>query len=52
MDDPALMVNGGDPQLDAGIKLMLSELERNPYRPVPAPTPRDMSGMGIRPEDK
>jgi tricorn protease len=52
IDDPALMVNGEDPQLDAGIKLMLAELEKNPYRPVPAPPHRDMSGMGVRPEDK
>ncbi len=31
MDDPALMTNGGDPQLDAGIKQMLDELKRAPY---------------------
>ncbi|MHC4109222.1 MAG: hypothetical protein ACYSTY_14165 [Planctomycetota bacterium] len=27
IDDPALMTEGGDPQLDAAIQLMLAEIE-------------------------
>jgi tricorn protease len=50
--DPALMVDGGDPQLDAAIDLMLEEIERNPYVPTPKPVYPNRSGMGIRPEDK
>lgn len=52
VDDPALMVDGGDPQLDKAIEVMLEEIERNPYVPVPKPGYPDRSGMGIRPEDK
>jgi tricorn protease len=50
--DPALMVDGGDPQLDAAIALMLDEIEANPYVPTPKPVYPNRSGMGIRPEDK
>jgi tricorn protease len=50
--DPALMVDGGDPQLDAAIDLMLDEIARNPYVPTPKPVYPNRSGMGIRPEDK
>lgn len=52
IDDPALMVNGGDPQLDRAIELMLEEIQRNPYRPAPRPKSPDRAGMGIAPEDK
>jgi len=52
IDDPALMVDGGDPQLDAAIRHMLAELERNPYKPPPRPAYPDRSGMGIKAEDK
>lgn len=52
VDDPALMVNGGDPQLDAAIKLMLTEIETHPHIPPPVPPPPDRHGMGIREEDK
>ncbi len=52
VDHPALMVSGGDPQLDAGIDLMMREIQENPFRPVPVPPYPDRSGMGIRPEDK
>ena len=37
IDDPALMVGGGDPQLDAAIDLMLDEIRTNPYVPTPKP---------------
>ncbi len=52
IDDPALMVGGKDPQLDAAIAHMLSELERNPYKKPRRPPYPDRSGMGIREADK
>lgn len=52
IDDPALMVNGEDPQLDAAIEHILAEIERSPYTPPPRPEYPDRSGMGIRPEDR
>ena len=52
VDDPALMVGGGDPQLDAAIEHMLSELERNPYQPPQRPAYPDRSGMGILTKDR
>jgi tricorn protease len=30
LDDPALMVNGGDPQLDAALRLVMDELQKQP----------------------
>jgi tricorn protease len=51
-EDPARMVNGGDPQLDAGIRLMLAELKRKSYRLPHRPAYPDRSGMGIRKEDR
>jgi tricorn protease len=52
VDDPALMVEGGDPQLDAAIEHMLAEIEKNGYHPPQRPAAPDRSGMGLRPEDK
>jgi len=52
LDDPALMTDGGDPQLDAAIKQMELELKRNPYVPPHRPAYPDKSGMGINPRDK
>jgi tricorn protease len=52
IDDPALMVDGGDPQLDAAIKHMLDEIEKNPYVPAKRPPYPDRSGMGILEEQK
>ncbi len=52
IDDPALMQNGADPQLDAAIAHLLDELARNPYvKPSRPPSP-DRKGMGIDPRDK
>jgi tricorn protease len=52
IDDPALMVDGSDPQLDKAIQVVLEEIERNPpKRPVVPPAP-DRSGIGITEEDK
>jgi len=52
IDDPALMVDGGDPQLDAAIKHMLDEIESNPYVPAKRPPYPDRSGMGILEKQK
>jgi tricorn protease len=52
IDDPALMIDGGDPQLDAAIALMLQELNTNPYQPPQRPSPPDRSGMGIQDMDR
>ena len=52
VDDPALMVDGGDPQIDAAIEHMLKELKENPYVPAKRPAYPDRSGMGILEEQK
>jgi len=49
--DPALMWDGGDPQLDAAIDLMLEELTTGGYDPPDKPDYPDRSGMGIPLED-
>jgi tricorn protease len=52
IDDPALMVDGGDPQLDEAIRQMIAEIERNPFVPTPRPAPRDRRGMEVPDSDK
>ncbi len=52
VDDPSMMTNGEDPQLDAAIDHMLDELKRNPYKPPKRPRFPDRSGMGITEKDK
>lgn len=52
VDDPALMWDGGDPQLDAAINHMLDELRRNPYIPPKRPAAPDRSGSGIKKDDR
>jgi tricorn protease-like protein/C-terminal processing protease CtpA/Prc len=52
LDDPGLMKDGGDPQLDKAIEHLLEELKTKTFVPVPKPKYPDRSGMGIRPEDK
>ncbi|GAB4376204.1 MAG: S41 family peptidase [Acidobacteriota bacterium] len=52
IDDPAKMVDGSDPQLDAAIAEVLAEIERHPYVPPKRPEYPDRSGMGIAPEDR
>ena len=50
-DDPALMQNGGDPQLDAAIGEMLKEVQSKPFIPAKRPAAPDRKGMGIPKED-
>jgi len=52
IDDPALMLEGGDPQLERAIALMLEELEKNPYKAPARPAYPDRKGMGLAPKDK
>ncbi len=52
IDDPALMTDGGDPQLDAAIEQMLEEIEKNPYVPAERPPYPDRSDMGILEKNK
>jgi tricorn protease len=52
MDDPAKMVDGGDPQLDAAIAHMLGELKSNPHIIPTRPASPDRSGVGVTEEDK
>ena len=52
VDDPAKMVNGGDPQLDSAIELMLEELKTNAFKQPARPAYPNRKGMGIKPEDK
>jgi tricorn protease len=52
IDDPSLMVEGGDPQLDAAIQHMLEELERAPYEAPKRPPYPNRSGMGIADQDR
>ncbi|MHC5026860.1 MAG: S41 family peptidase [Planctomycetota bacterium] len=52
VDDPAKMVDGGDPQLDVAIELMLEEVERNPPTRPASPELPVRSGIGIEEADK
>jgi tricorn protease len=52
LDDPALMQNGADPQLDAAIKLMMDSIKDKPYKPAARPPYPDRSGMGVPAKDR
>ncbi len=52
IDDPAKMVDGSDPQLDAAIDLMIEEVNRNPYVPPKRPPYPNRRGMGIPEQDR
>jgi tricorn protease len=52
LDDPALMVHGGDPQLDAAIKHLQEELKRIPYVAPKRPAYPNRSGAGIEKRDR
>lgn len=52
VDDPAQMVQGGDPQLDSAITLMLEEIKTNGFKKPARPAYPNRKGFGIKPEDK
>ena len=51
VDDPALMVDGGDPQLEAGVKHLLEELQGWKPADMTRPAGPDRRGAGVTPED-
>jgi tricorn protease len=52
VDDPSKMVNGGDPQLDAAIDLMMTAIKTEPHTHPKKPAYPDRRGMGLPPEDR
>ncbi|KAA3607867.1 MAG: peptidase S41 [Planctomycetota bacterium] len=52
VDDPALMIDGGDPQLQVAVEHMLEELRTKAYRPPARPAYPNRSGLGITEQDK
>ena len=52
IDDPTLMVDGGDPQLDAAIEQMLKEIAEFEYVVPKRPPSPDRSGMGLPESDR
>jgi len=52
IDDPAKMLNGNDPQLNEGVRVLLEELENGgQFTPAPRPADPDRSGIGIPQHD-
>jgi tricorn protease len=53
IDDPAEMVDGADPQMDAAIKHIKKELKSNAYKkPERPPYPDRSKGVGLEEDDK
>jgi tricorn protease len=52
IDDPAKMLDGGDPQLAVAIDEMLKAIKENGFMAPKRPPYPDRSKMGIKPEDK
>jgi tricorn protease len=52
IDDPALMRDGADPQLDRAIAEMLKAIKDKPYIRPKRPTSPDRSGMGLPEQDR
>jgi tricorn protease len=52
IDDPALMVGGGDPQLEAGVAHLLREIEAFEFHRPRRPSAADRRGAGVTVEDR
>ncbi len=53
IDDPGLMLEGGDPQLETAVRMMLEAIANGEgLEPTERPAGPDRSGMGIAEEDK
>jgi tricorn protease-like protein/C-terminal processing protease CtpA/Prc len=52
LDDPALMKDGGDPQLDKAIELMLDAVKNQPFVKPARPAYPNRAGFGLDPKDK
>jgi tricorn protease len=50
--DPSKMVDGSDPQLDAGIEYLLQEIKTNGYHPPKRPEPPVRTKVGLDEADK
>jgi tricorn protease-like protein/C-terminal processing protease CtpA/Prc len=52
LDDPSKMKDGGDPQLEKAVEVLLEQIRTNGYTPVPAPKGPNRRGMGLPASDK
>lgn len=52
IDDPALMQDGADPQLQTAIELMLTELESGTHQAPERPADPNRTGMGLPIDDR
>ncbi len=52
IDDPALMVKGGDPQLDRAIAEMLRAIQERPWQKPTRPKSPNRKGMGLPESDR
>jgi tricorn protease-like protein/C-terminal processing protease CtpA/Prc len=52
IDDPTMLANGQDPQMDAAVEYLLEAIEREGYEPPQRPQEPDRSGFGIDPADR
>jgi tricorn protease len=52
IDDPALMWNGGDPQLNRAIEEMVKAIKEHGYTAPKRPASPNRSGMGVEPRDR
>ena len=52
LDDPAKMKDGGDPQLEKAVEVLLKELDSGAWKPVPQPKGPDRRGMGLPKADR
>ncbi|MEY5060104.1 MAG: hypothetical protein RIS45_25, partial [Planctomycetota bacterium] len=52
IDDPSKMKDGGDPQLEKAVEVLLEQVQTNGYRPTPKPAGPDRRGMGLPESDK
>ena len=52
VDDPALMQDGADPQLQAAIDHLLEQLKTSPFKNPQRPAYPDRSKMGLPDDDK
>ena len=52
LDDPAKKKDGGDPQLEKAVEVLLEQIGTGGHRPVPQPKGPDRSGMGLPSSDK
>ncbi len=52
LDDPSKMKDGGDPQLERAVEVLLEQVRANGYKPTPKPAYPNRSGMGLPESDK